>query len=80
MLALAGMMMGVPRAVGLDIDADALKIAGENARLNNLADRMQFVLGGPDVVQRRLAARRRERARRSPDRDGAGPRSARGKP
>jgi ribosomal protein L11 methyltransferase len=49
-LALAGMMMGVPRAVGLDIDADALKIAGKNARLNNLADRVQFVLGGPDVV------------------------------
>jgi ribosomal protein L11 methyltransferase len=43
-------MMGVPRAVGLDIDADALKIAAENARLNNLADRLQLVLGGPDAV------------------------------
>jgi len=49
-LALAALMMGVPRAVGLDIDADALKIAAENARLNNLADRLQFVPGGPDVV------------------------------
>ena len=49
-LALAALMMGVPRAVGLDIDADALKIAAEHARLNNLADRLQLVLGGPDVV------------------------------
>jgi ribosomal protein L11 methyltransferase len=40
----------VARAVGLDIDADALKIAAEHARLNNLADRLQFVLGGPDAV------------------------------
>jgi len=49
-LALAALMMGVPRAVGLDIDADALKIAAENARLNNLIDRLQLVLGGPDAV------------------------------
>ena len=49
-LALTALMMGAPRAVGLDIDADALKIAAENARLNNLADRLQLVLGGPDVV------------------------------
>jgi len=49
-LALAALLMGVPRAVGLDIDADALKIAAEHARLNNLADRLQLVLGGPDVL------------------------------
>ena len=49
-LALAALKMGVPRAVGLDIDADALKIAAEHARLNNLADRLQLVLGGPDAV------------------------------
>jgi ribosomal protein L11 methyltransferase len=49
-LALAALMMGVPRAVGLDIDADALKTAAGHARLNNLADRLQLVLGGPDVV------------------------------
>jgi ribosomal protein L11 methyltransferase len=49
-LALAALMLGVSRAVGLDIDADALKVASENARLNNLADRLQLVLGGPDVV------------------------------
>jgi ribosomal protein L11 methyltransferase len=49
-LALAVLKMGVPRAVGLDIDADALKIAAEHARLNNLADRLQLVLGGPDAM------------------------------
>jgi len=49
-LALIALMMGVPRAVGLDIDPDALKIAAENARLNNLSDRLRLVLGGPEVV------------------------------
>src|SRR6185369_9363841 len=49
-LALAALAMGVPRAVGLDIDAVALNIAAENARMNNLADRLQLKLGGPDVV------------------------------
>jgi ribosomal protein L11 methyltransferase len=49
-LALAALKMGVPRATGLDIDADALKIAAEHARLNNLSHRLQLELGGPDVV------------------------------
>jgi ribosomal protein L11 methyltransferase len=49
-VALAALIMGVPRAVGLDIDADALEVAVVNARLNNLTDRLQLVLGGPDVV------------------------------
>lgn len=49
-LALIALMMGVPEAVGLDTDPDALRVAAENARLNNFADRLQLVLGGPDVV------------------------------
>ena len=49
-LALAALIMGVRQAVGLDIDADALKVAAENACLNNLTERMQLVLGGPIVV------------------------------
>jgi ribosomal protein L11 methyltransferase len=49
-LALSALIMGVPRAMGLDIDPDALSNAAENARLNNLADRLQLVLGGPDMV------------------------------
>jgi ribosomal protein L11 methyltransferase len=49
-LALVALMKGVPRAVGVDIDPDALKIAEEHARLNSLAERLQLVLGGPDVL------------------------------
>jgi len=49
-LALAALMMGVSRAVGLDIDADSLNIAAGHARLNNMADRLHLVLGGPDIV------------------------------
>jgi len=49
-LALTALIKGVPRAVGLDIDADSLRIAAEHARLNNLEHRLQLVLGGPDAV------------------------------
>jgi ribosomal protein L11 methylase PrmA len=49
-LALTALMRGVPKAVGLDIDADALRVAAENARLNNMEDRLALVLGGPDAV------------------------------
>jgi ribosomal protein L11 methyltransferase len=49
-LALAALMMGVPRAVGLDIDAGAMEVAAENARLNRLEDRLQLMPGGPDVL------------------------------
>jgi ribosomal protein L11 methyltransferase len=50
-LAFAALMLGVPQAVGLDIDAHALKIAAEHARLNNVAGRLRLVLGGPDAVE-----------------------------
>lgn len=49
-LALVALTMGVPHAVGLDIDPDALATAAENARLNHLGDRLRLVLGGPDVL------------------------------
>jgi ribosomal protein L11 methylase PrmA len=49
-LALAALKMGAPRAVALDIDPDALRIAAENAHLNNMTARLQLVLGGPDTV------------------------------
>jgi ribosomal protein L11 methyltransferase len=52
-LALTALMLGVPQAVGLDIDADALKVAAENARLNHLENRLQLILGGPAVVDGR---------------------------
>ena len=49
-LALTALILGVPQAVGLDIDADALKVAAENARLNKLENRLQLILGGPHVL------------------------------
>jgi ribosomal protein L11 methyltransferase len=49
-LALAALTMGVRKAVGLDIDADALENAAENARLNGLSDRLELLLGGPETV------------------------------
>jgi ribosomal protein L11 methyltransferase len=49
-LALAALLMGVPRALGLDIDADALHAAAENARLNALDRRLHLARGGPDAV------------------------------
>jgi ribosomal protein L11 methyltransferase len=50
-LALAALRMGVLQAVGIDIDAHALKAAAENARLNGLENRLQLFLGGADVVR-----------------------------
>ena len=38
-LALAALMMGVPRALAIDIDDEALRIAAENARINALDGR-----------------------------------------
>src|SRR5262245_4166217 len=49
-LALAALLMGVPRALGLDIDAEALRAAAENARLNGLDRRLQLTQGGPDAI------------------------------
>jgi ribosomal protein L11 methyltransferase len=49
-LALAALMMGVPRALGIDIDDGALRVAAENARLNGLGERLQLAHGGPETV------------------------------
>ena len=49
-LALGALTMGVPRAVGIDIDDDALRVAAENARINGLDDRLQLAHGGPETV------------------------------
>jgi ribosomal protein L11 methyltransferase len=49
-LALAALLMGVPRALGLDIDVEALRAAAENARLNGLDQRLELARGGPDVA------------------------------
>jgi ribosomal protein L11 methyltransferase len=49
-LALAALLMGVPRALGLDIDAEALRAAAENARLNGLDHRLRLICGRPDAL------------------------------
>jgi ribosomal protein L11 methyltransferase len=49
-LALAALLMGVPRALGIDIDDEALRVAAENARINGLDGRLQLTRGGPETV------------------------------
>lgn len=49
-LALTALLLGVSQGVGLDTDPQALETAAGNARLNNLADRLQLTLGGPEAV------------------------------
>ena len=50
-LALAALMLGVPRVTAIDIDDDALRVAAENARLNGLDDRLTLAHGGPESIQ-----------------------------
>ena len=49
-LALAALTLGIPRAVGLDVDREAVYAAAANARLNGLEDRLQLICGGPATV------------------------------
>ena len=49
-LALGALMLGVPRALGIDIDGSALDVAAENARVNGLGERLQLAGGGPETL------------------------------
>jgi ribosomal protein L11 methyltransferase len=49
-LALGALLLGVADATGLDIDSEALRVAGENARLNGLTTRLHLARGGPESV------------------------------
>lgn len=49
-LALAALRLGVPHAVGIDIDEEAVGVAAGNARLNGLDGRLRLARGGPDTV------------------------------
>jgi ribosomal protein L11 methyltransferase len=49
-LALAALTMGVRRALGVDIDDEALRVAAKNARINALDERLQLTRGGPEAV------------------------------
>ena len=48
-LAITGLLLGAERAVGVDIDQLAVKIAGENARLNGVEGRLELFCG--DLVE-----------------------------
>ena len=49
-LALAALMRGVPRALGIDVDDAALDAARENARLNALDGQLELSQGGPESI------------------------------
>lgn len=49
-LALGALLLGVPRALGLDLDGDALAVAAENARINGLEERLELKRSGPETV------------------------------
>lgn len=49
-LALAALAMGVPHATGTDIDDEALRVAAENARINDVEPRLVLARGGPEAV------------------------------
>ena len=49
-LALAALMLGVPRALAIDLDPEALRVAAENARINGVASRLDLVHGGPETI------------------------------
>jgi ribosomal protein L11 methyltransferase len=46
-LALAALALGVRRALGIDVDDQALRAAADNRRLNGLDDRLELQRGGP---------------------------------
>jgi ribosomal protein L11 methyltransferase len=52
-LALAALHRGVAVAIGMDVDAAALKAASRNARLNGRTDTFLLVRGGPEAVRGR---------------------------
>ncbi len=49
-LAITALCLGAKNAIGVDIDPVAVKIAGENAELNQVTDRCEFVCG--DLVDK----------------------------
>lgn len=49
-LAIASLKLGVPRATAIDTDPEALRVAAENARLNDVGGRLELVPGGPEAI------------------------------
>lgn len=44
-LSIAALLLGADRAVGVDIDPLAVKVAGDNAQINNVSERAEYICG-----------------------------------
>ncbi len=44
-LSIASVLLGAKKAIGVDIDAQSVKTAKENAEINNIADKCEFIVG-----------------------------------
>ena len=50
-LSIAGLKLGAEKALGVDIDPDAIRAAGENASLNGVSDKFELGIGSVAEVQ-----------------------------
>lgn len=44
-LSIAALLLGAKSAIGVDIDAQSVKVAGENARINGVSEKSEFIVG-----------------------------------
>ena len=44
-LSIAGVLLGAQSAVGVDIDAQSVRVANENAQINNVSDKITYFVG-----------------------------------
>ena len=44
-LSIASVLLGAKKAIGVDIDAQSVKTAKENAEINNITDKCEFIVG-----------------------------------
>ncbi len=44
-LGIAGVLLGAASAIGVDIDEQSVKVSRENAQINNIADKTEFICG-----------------------------------
>jgi len=47
-LSIAAVLLGAKQAIGVDIDPVAVRVATENAKLNNVEDKTEYILGNLD--------------------------------
>ncbi len=44
-LSIASVLLGAPSAIGVDIDAQSVKVAKENAEINNVTNKTEYIVG-----------------------------------